>query len=63
MNGRTIINKVIEYIKKAREMLPEVTDDMLYGNGAIYYMNGNDGTAFDWEANDRCCEFYMFYRK
>ena len=63
MNGRIIINKVIEYIKKAREMFPEVTDDMLYGNGAIYYMNGNDGTEFDWKANDRCCEFYMFYKE
>ena len=31
MNGRTIINKVIEYIEKTREILPEVTDDMLCG--------------------------------
>ena len=63
MNGRMIINKVIEYIKKAREMFPEVTDDMLYGNGAIYYMNGNDGTEFDWKENSRCCEFCMFYKE
>lgn len=46
-DGRAIINKVIEYIEKVREMFPEVTDDMLYGNGAIYYMNGNDGADFD----------------
>ena len=63
MNGRIIVNKVIEYIKKAREMFPEVTDDMLCGNGAIYYMNGNDGTEFDWEMNGRCCEFYLFYKE
>ena len=61
--GRIIINKVIAYMNKAREMFPEVTDDMLYGNGAIYYMNGNDGTEFDWNVNDRCCEFYLFYKE
>lgn len=61
--GRIIINKVIAYINKAREMFPEVTDDMLCGNGAIYYMNGNDGTEFDWNVNDMCCEFYLFYKE
>lgn len=61
--GRIIINKVIAYINKAREMFPEVTDDMLCGNGAIYYMNSNDGTDFDWKENNRCCEFYIFYKE
>lgn len=28
----------------------------------IWYMNGNDGTAFDWEMNDRVCEFLRFYK-
>ena len=27
----------------------------------IYYMNGNDGTDFDWDCNDRTCEFMVFY--
>jgi hypothetical protein len=27
----------------------------------IYYMNGNDGTDFDWECNNRTCEFMVFY--
>lgn len=61
--GRIIINKVIAYINKAREMFPEVTDDMLIDDGAIYYMNGNDGTDFDWKENNRCCEFYIFYKE
>lgn len=26
----------------------------------IYYMNGNDGTRFDYSVNDRVCEFYIF---
>ena len=28
----------------------------------IYYMNGNDGTDFDWEMNYRTCEFMVFYQ-
>lgn len=61
--GRKIINKIIEYINAVRKDYPEVTDDMLVGNGAIYYMNGNDGTQFDWEVNGRCCEFCLFYKE
>ena len=30
-------------------------------NGKIYYMNGDDGTIFDWGLNERLCEFMMFY--
>lgn len=26
----------------------------------IYYMNGNDGTEFDFSVNNRLCEFYIF---
>lgn len=33
----------------------------LFQNGVTLYMNGNDGTAFDWEANDRLCEFMRFH--
>lgn len=25
-------------------------------------MNGNDGTDFDWNCNERLCEFFMFYK-
>ena len=55
-----VIEKVREYIEKARELVPNVTNDMLDSDGAIYYMNGNDGTDFDWNANDRLCEFMVF---
>ena len=27
----------------------------------LYYMNGNDGTDFDWQVNNRICEFMAFY--
>lgn len=35
---------------------------MLLENGVVYYMNGNDGTCFDFEMNDRTCEFMSFYK-
>lgn len=34
----------------------------LYNNGAIYYMNANDGTDFDYQANGRTCEFFVFFK-
>lgn len=61
-NGKTLIDKVMKVIEDTRKKYPQITDDMLYGRGAIYYMNGNDGTFFDWTVNDRCCEFFVFYR-
>ena len=36
--------KLVEkFINEARAILPK-SDDILYGNGKIYYQNGNDGT-------------------
>ena len=57
---RKAIERVKEYIERARELVPSVTDEQLDSNGAIYYMNGNDGTDFDWEVNCRLCEFMVF---
>lgn len=27
----------------------------------LFYMNGNDGTEFDWEMNGHLCEFMKYY--
>ena len=35
------------------------TDDV---DTKVLYMNGNDSTEFDWDANDRTCEFMLFYK-
>lgn len=53
--------KVVDYINKAKEKY-NISNDMLLENGSIYYMNGNDGTAFDWDCNDVTCEFICFYK-
>ena len=58
--GTRIINEVIRYINEVRSDYIGITDNTLYDNGGIFYMNGNDGTEFDWICNQRCCEFYLF---
>lgn len=63
--GQRIIRTIRNYFEEARKQMPGVTDDMLYDEGSdekIFYMNGNDGTDFDWGMNERCCEFFMFYK-
>ncbi len=50
--------QVLDYIKSSiRDRFSEITDSMLIENGTIFYMNGNDGTNFDFDMNDRTCEF------
>ena len=34
----------------------------LYHHGAVHYMNGNDGTDFDYSCNGHACEFYVFWK-
>ena len=61
--SKKLLAEVIEYMnQEASRLAPEVKAEELCDNGAIYYMNGNDGTAFDWSCNDRLCEFYKFYK-
>lgn len=62
MNGYEFKREIERIFKVARKMCPNITDDMLDANGAIYYMNGNDSTPFDWNCNGRLCEFYVFHK-
>ena len=57
-------NELISLIKATMNGLIidyKIDRSALIDNGAVYYMNGNDGTDFDWEANGRLCEFYIFF--
>ena len=38
-----------------------IDKDSLEDHGTIFYMNGNDSTLFDFEMNDRLCEFGVFH--
>ena len=62
MNGYEFKREIERIFNVARSMCPNITDDMLDSNGAIYYMNGNDSTPFDWNCNNRLCEFYVFHK-
>lgn len=41
--------------------LPHVKSNDLEKSGAVFYMNGKDGTAFDWYVNDKLPPFMIFY--
>ena len=54
------MNKIVKEIQKimAQNMafyLPHVKKSDLEKNGAVFYMNGNNGTEFDWYVNDLWC--------
>ena len=52
-----MLNQIYKIVEEIREKYPcEAELD-----GKIYYMNGNDGTDFDWEVNNRLCEFMVFH--
>ena len=60
------MNKIVKEIQKimAQNMafyLPHVKKSDLEKNGAVFYMNGNNGTEFDWYVNDRLPAFMVFY--
>ena len=40
--------------------LPDVSQESLEDGGKIFYMNGKDGTEFDWFVNGRLCPFMSF---
>ena len=51
-------------ITEIRNIFDEIRTEIPCENeldGKIYYMNGNDGTDFDWHMNDMLCEFMMFH--
>ena len=51
-----VIKKIIEFLEEAREK-HNVPKEKLEKCGKVIYANGNDGTEFDWDVNERLCEF------
>lgn len=51
-----VLEKVVAFLEEAREK-HGIPKSELEKNGAVIYANGNDGTEFDWECNERLCEF------
>ena len=51
-----LLQQVCDFLEEARVKHGVLKKD-LEKNGSVIYANGNDGTDFDWEANNRLCEF------
>ena len=60
MEAEEMIEKIIDYVDEKIDDF-KVDRKSLVDSGGIFYMNGNDGTMFDYEENDRLCEFEVFY--
>ena len=57
-----ILNEIKEIIKQnINEYLPEIKSSDLEENGTVYYMNGKNGTEFDWYVNEHLPSFMVFY--
>ena len=60
------MNKIFEQIEhymyeSLKVGLPDVKLDDLEKDGAVFYMNGKNGTAFDWYVNEHFPNFFIFY--
>lgn len=57
-----ILNEIRRLINESWSMyLPHVKAEALEENGAVYYMNGKNGTEFDWYVNGKVSDFFVFY--
>lgn len=56
-----MINKVKSYINRAIATTT-ITKAELLEEGSIFYMNGNDGTMWDFRNNNHTCEFMVYYK-
>ncbi|SFB66751.1 immunity protein Imm33 domain-containing protein [Ruminococcus albus] len=57
-----ILVQVDKYMHEAlKSKLPEVSSADLEKDGAVFYMNGKNGTAFDWFVNEHFPCFFIFY--
>ena len=60
------MNQILEQIEQKmraclQKVLPHVEASDLEKAGAIFYMNGKNGTAFDWFVNEHFPCFFIFY--
>ena len=57
-----ILNEIKTIIKEnLNKYLPDVKNSDLEENGMVYYMNGKNGTEFEWYINEKLPSFMVFY--
>lgn len=58
-----IIKKILEIIKSEINInMPNINKSDLEKNGKVYYMNGQNGTLFDYNMNEKLSDFMCFYK-
>ena len=60
------MNKVFSQVEQImfeciKTQMPDISKQDLEKDGAIFYMNGRNGTAFEWHVNNRFPDFFIFY--
>lgn len=67
--GSNVEVKINEYIVFVMSMINNLIDNQfkcdrskLKNNGEIFYLNGQNGTKFDWNINEHLSPFYCFYK-
>ena len=58
---RVLTDIQIKILNAMKENMPEVSSDTLEEGGKVYYMNGKNGTEYDWFVNDHLPTFMVFY--
>lgn len=53
-----MLKQIVDVVNEIKKEYPIIGNEL---DGKIYYMNGNDGTDFDWKCNERVCEFMVFH--
>lgn len=55
--------ELCQYVSEMLAAVAEKYVDIRRVERSVYYMNGNDGTKFDFNENHSLCEFQIFYDK
>ena len=58
---RVLTDIQIKILNAMKENMREVSSDTLEEGGKVYYMNGKNGTEYDWFVNDHLPTFMVFY--
>ena len=60
------MNRILEQLERImhevlQKTIPVIKPSDLEKDGAVFYMNGKNGTAFDWYVNEHFPYFFIFY--